>query len=164
MLATHTCIQQAWQKTKNISPASGGPIVMGTEKILNIHPRACDAPSSPTRSKAIGPKRQMNSPSHRPISRHITTKVVKVPANGMHKEVMPRKNNAACCRRTRLTQRTSASRPNTILATPDVMPMNMGSRFPLDAGKTSFVCWTWLQHNVMYMCACGDVLEGIGVM
>ena len=51
---------------------------MGMEKMEKRKPRAWDAPDPPTRSKAMGPSRQMKRPSHRPINRQITTSEMKL--------------------------------------------------------------------------------------
>ena len=128
------------EKTAYSLPASGGPTVMGMEKMPKRNPSACDAPVSPTRSKAIGPSRQMNSPSHRPITRQITISEVKLSANGMHRVVTPSNRKAVCCMCTRFRHLTSASSPKRIRETPEVMLIHIGRRLPFEPGKMSLVC------------------------
>ena len=116
---------------------------MGREKMAKRKPRACEAPVSPTRSKAIGPSKQMKSPSQTPITRQMTMRTSKFGAKGMHAVLIARSVNAACCMRTRLTQLKSARIPNRMRASPDVMLMHIGSRLPLDPGNVSLVYLTW---------------------
>ena len=55
-----------------MSPAIGGPIVIGMEKSPKRDPIAWLAPLEPQRSNAIGPKRVTKQPSKRPIIQQIT--------------------------------------------------------------------------------------------
>ena len=123
-------------------PASGGPIVIGTDMRPKRQPRPCAAPVGPSSSTAIGPIRQMKQPSHTPISSTITTSVEKSRANGMQAVAMPMKKKAACCIWTRLTPGMSATLPHTRRLTPDVTPTHMTRISGLAAGITSRVCFT----------------------
>ena len=127
-------------------PASGGPTVMGREKMAKRKPSACEAPFSPTRSKAMGPSRQMKRPSQSPITRQMTIRISKWEAKGMQAVLIPNNINATCCMCTRLTQLTSAKIPNRMRETPDVTLMHIGSRFPSDPGNMSSVCLTWREN------------------
>lgn len=115
---------------------------MGTEKMLKRKPKACEAPCSPTKSKAIGPKRQIKRPSQRPITRQMMIRDTKLSANGMQEVVTPSKIKAACCMCMRLMQLVSAINPKVILERPEVILMHIGSKLPLESGKISLVCFT----------------------
>lgn len=56
------------------SPAMAGPQVRGMEHMASKQPIACDAPEWPTRSNAMGPRREMKQPSKNPIPKEITIK------------------------------------------------------------------------------------------
>lgn len=107
-----------------------------------MKPMACEAPLGPTRSNAMGPMRQTKIPSQMPMTRQITMRLAKLLAKGMHIVVMPRTANAICCMWMRFTDLISATFPNIIRATPDVILKHMTSRLPSARGKLSFVYCT----------------------
>lgn len=51
-----------------------GPTVRGMAHTVRKHPMACDSPSLPTMSQAMGPKREMKQPSKRPKPSAMTMK------------------------------------------------------------------------------------------
>ena len=134
-----------WDPLYNTSvlPATGGPTIIGRENIPRIKPMACDAPTGPTMSKAMGPMRQTNTPSQIPITRVMAIRPPKLAENGMHIVVIPRTASATCCIRILLTQAKSATFPNTIRPKPDVILIHMISKLPSDSGNISFVCLIW---------------------
>lgn len=55
-------------------PATGGPVVMGTEKRPSRDPMAWLAPPAPHRSKAMGPIRVTKQPSKRPMTAQMRSR------------------------------------------------------------------------------------------
>ena len=75
----------------------GGPDIIGMENIPNKKPSACEAPLSPTRSKAIGPRKQIKRPSQSPMMSVITMRPTNELEKGMQRVVAPITKKANCC-------------------------------------------------------------------
>ena len=115
---------------------------MGMDAMPNMQPNPWAAPAGPSRSKAIGPSKQMKHPSEIPIIRVSTTNIQKCLASGMQAVTMPSTTNAICCMRIRLICGKSAILPNMSRLTPDVAPIHMTRASLLTPGITRLVCFT----------------------
>lgn len=120
-------------------PATGGPIVKGMLNIPRRNPIACEASPGPTMSNAIGPSRHTNTPSQIPITKLMPIRAPKLLANGIHKVEIPRTRRASCCIFIRLIHCMSASFPQTIRLTPDVILRHNINQLPSSPGKLSSV-------------------------
>lgn len=124
-------------------PARGGPAVMGKDAIPRRHPIPWAAPAGPSKSKAIGPMRQIKQPSEMPITKVRKINTPKWLANGMQAVAIPSRRKEVCCILMRLMLGRSATLPKMSREIPEVAPIHITRTSPFASGKTSFECLTW---------------------
>ena len=124
---------------------------MGIEKIPNKNPNAWLAPLSPTISNAMGPRRQINSPSHIPMISVSAMRPSKLSEKGIHSVQIPSTKKASCCILILLTHGKSATLPHRIRETPDVIDRHMTKICPSDSGKVSLTCFTWGRYKNIHV-------------